>query len=179
MPAAVVYGVALAATAAVSAYSAYEQSQAQNKIFEANQNSAIRSALDQYEAQGAAANQRRDAAGQAAEKNARDAARARATVNAASEGSNIAGLSIDALQNEITAQEGTNYTNIAANEAYAQDQQVRQGRGITAQAQDRINSVQPGNFNPVVGLLQIGAAGVGGYASMGGDFGYGNTPKKS
>lgn len=156
--------VAIALVSALATtYSSYEQSKAQNAVFETNQNSAIRSALDQYEAQGAQANQRREAAGQEAQANSLAAQRARSTAATAAEGSGISGLSVDAVLNEITGQEGQNYTNIAANEAYAQDQQTRVGRGITAQAQDRINSVQPGSFNPIVGLLQIGAAGGGAY----------------
>lgn len=163
MPAAVVYGVVAAVTAIASAYSASEQSKAQNAIFESNQNAAIRSTLDQYEAQGAAANQRREAAGQSATQNAMAAARARATAAAAAEGSNISGLSVDSVMNEISGQEGQNYTNIAANEAFAQDQQARVNAGITAQGIDRINSVQKGNFNPIIGLLQIGTSTAGAY----------------
>lgn len=151
-------------SALATAYSQSEQSKAQTKVFESNQNSAIRSALDQYEAQGAQSNQRRDLTGQQVQQNALAAARARSTAQAAASDSNIAGLSVDQVMNEITGQEGTNYSNIAANEAAAQDQQTRAAAGITSQAQDRINSTQAGNFNPLIGLLQIGAAGAGTYA---------------
>lgn len=159
------YAAAIAAivAAVASVYSSHEQSQAQNRIFENNQNAAIRSALDQYDAQGAASNQRREAAGQQATQNALAAERARATARTAAEGSGISGLSVDQIVNEITGQEGQNYADIAANEAWAQDQASRVGKGITAQAQDRINSVAPGGFNPIVGLLQIGAGAAGAY----------------
>ena len=164
------------ASALATAYGQYEQSQAQNKQFESNQNNAIRSALDQYEAQGAQANQRREQAGQQVQQNALAAARARATAQAASSDSNISGLSVDQVLNEITGQEGSNYTTLAANEAAAQDQQVREGAGITSQAQSRINSVSRGSFNPLIGLLQIGAAGTGSYVKNGGTFGGRITP---
>lgn len=147
----------VAVTGVLSAYQSYDQAQTQKRIFENNQNAAIRSTLDQYAAQGAQANQRREAAGQSATQNALAAARARATATAAGEASNISGLSVDQVMNEISGQEGQNYSNIAANEAFAQDQQARVGAGIQAQGQDRINSVAQGGFNPIVGLLQIGA----------------------
>lgn len=146
-----------AVTAVLGAYSSYEQGQAQKTIFENNQDIAIRSALDQYEAQGAQANQRREAAGQSATQNALQAAKARSTATAAAADSNISGLSVDSVLNEITGQEGQNYSNIAANEAAAADQQYRQGKGITSEAMSRINSVERGGYNPVLGLLQIGA----------------------
>lgn len=160
--------IAAVITAIASVYSSYEQSQTQNRIFENNQNAAIRSALDQYDAQGAAANQRREQAGQQAQQNSLAAQRARSTATAAAEASGISGLSVDQVLNEIAGQEGQNYANIAANEAWAQDQQARVNAGITAQAQDRINAAAPGNFNPIVGLLQIGAAGAGAYYGKGG-----------
>lgn len=147
----------VAVTAVLGAYSSYEQGQAQKTIFENNQDIAIRSTLDQYDAQGAQANQRREAAGQSATQNALQAAKARSTATAAASDSNIAGLSVDSLINEITRQEGTNYVNIAANEAAAQDQQVREGAAIRSNAISNINSVERGGYNPIIGLLQIGA----------------------
>lgn len=140
----------------LGAYSSYEQGQAQKTIFENNQDIAIRSALDQYDAQGAQANQRREAAGQQAQQNSLAAQRAKATATTAAEASGISGLSVDAVVNEISGQEGQNYANIAANEAAAADQQYRQGKGITSEAMSRINSVERGGYNPVLGLLQIG-----------------------
>lgn len=151
-------------TAAAGGYSQYAQSKSADRMFAQNQKNAIRSTLDQYEALGAQANQRRESAGQAAQQNSLAAARARATSNAAAASSNISGLSVDAVLNEIEGQEGQNYANIAANEAFAQDQQQREGTAIQSGGQSRINSVSPGGFNPIVGLLQIGAAGGSAYA---------------
>lgn len=159
------YAAAIASlvTTVTSIYSSFDQGRTQKQIFESNQNAAIRSAIDQYDALGAQANQRREAAGQQATQNALAAARARATAATAAEGSGISGSSVDQIVNEISGQEAKNYTDIAANEAYAQDQATRVGKGITAQAQDRINSVAPGGFNPIVGLLQIGAGATDAY----------------
>lgn len=157
--------VAAVIAASASVYASKSASDNANAAFEANQNNAIRSALDQYDALGANANQQRQAAGQESFKNAEAAARARATASTAADASGISGLSVDQVLNEIDMQEGQNQSNIQQNLAFAQDQQQRQGAGINAQETDRINSVKPGDFNPIIGLLQIGAAAGGSYAS--------------
>lgn len=151
---------------AASVYQSYEASQQANAMFKQNQRNSIKALRDSYDTQAVAANQRRDAAGQSATQNAIDAARARATASAAASGSNIGGLSVDALMNEITRQESSNYQNIAVNETYAEEQRQREALGLTNQAQSRINSAARGNFNPIIGLLQIGGATAGAYAQQ-------------
>lgn len=151
--------------AGATAYSQHEQSKAQNQLFKNNQAAALVAQIDAYDSQAAEANQRRDAAGQAATQNALDAARARATASVAANDAGVAGLSIDALMNDISRQEGTNYSDLAANESYAAEQRIMNGRGIRSNTIDRINSVGRGNFNAVVAGLQIAGAGAQGYYS--------------
>lgn len=153
-------------TAAVSVYSQYQQSQAQTKYAKDNARNAIVGQNDAYQAQAAQANQERDAAGQAAYRNTIAAARARATANVAAGESGVSGSTADQLVNEITGQEAENYTDIAANQSYASDQRYREATGIATQTQGRINSAPPGGFNPVLGLLQIGASGAAAHYAL-------------
>lgn len=156
--------IAAGVGATASVYQNYEMSRQQNAVFKQNQKNALKSLTDSYDSQAVAANQRREAAGQSATQNAIEAAKARATATAAASDSNIGGLSVDALMNELTRQESTNYGNIATNERWAEEQRQRESQGLTNQTQSRINSVSTGSFNPIVGLLQIGSEVGGTYA---------------
>ncbi len=152
-------GVVIAASvaSALSVVSDSMQGKQQNASFKQNQKNSIRAGLDAYDTQGAQANERRDQAGQSATRNALDAARARASISNQSSESNLSGLSVDALVAEVDRQEGVNNADLAANEAFGADQRVREGKGIRSSTQGRINSAPRGSFNPVIGLLQIGA----------------------
>lgn len=152
-----------AVTGGLGVYQSYEASRQQNAVFKQNQKNSLKSLVDSYDSQAVSANQRREAAGQSATQNAIEAAKARATATAAATDSNIGGLSVDALMNELTRQESTNYGNIATNERFAEEQRQREAQGLTNQTQSRINSVAPGSFNPIIGLLQIGSEAGGAY----------------
>lgn len=156
--------LAIAGTGA-SVYSQHEQSKATNAAFKQNQRNALVAQNDAYTAQATRANQERDAAGQSSVRNALDAARARATANVAAGESGLSGITVDSLINDITAQEGTNAEDIAANQSFAADQRARDAAGIRSSTVDRIHSAPKGNFNPIIGLLQIGASGGSAYAS--------------
>lgn len=161
-PAAIPLAIAVVSSA-TQVYSAREQSQQQTSLAKQNAANALRAQNDAYDAQAAQANQRRDAAGQASYRNAIDAARARATARVAAGESGMSGTTADQLVNQITGQEGANYADLAANQSYAEDQRSREAAGIATQTQGRINSTPAGSFNPVIGLLQIGAAGASAY----------------
>lgn len=160
--------ITMVATAALTTgaqvYGQHEQAKAQNKAFKQNQRNALVAQNDAYTAQATRANQERDAAGQSSVRNALDAARARASAGAAASDSGISGITVDSLINDITAQEGTNAEDIAANQSFAADQRAREGAGIRSGTVDRINSAPKGNFNPIIGLLQIGASAGSAYA---------------
>lgn len=156
---------AAAASAAAAAASAQQQSKIQNATYQTNANNARTAQENAYEQQGLANQQQYSQATQLATNNALAAARARATATVAAGDSGIAGASVDSLVNDITRQEGNNYQTIDTNRGWAVEQQELQGLGIQSQAASQINSAPRSYYNPAVGILSIGTAGVSGYAS--------------
>jgi hypothetical protein len=153
----------VAVSSVLQVTSMVQQSRAQDAAFDANKRNSIRAAMDAYQAQAVQANQSRAAAGQASLRNTLAAARARATAEAGAADAGIAGVSVDNILADVTRQEGNNYADIAANEAFAADRRALQGQGIQTTGAGRINSVSGGGFNPIIGLLQIGADVGGAY----------------
>ena len=160
----VIAGVAIA-SAVASIYAQQQQSKMTNATYKQNADNARTAQLNAYEQAGVANSQQYQQATQAATDNALSAARARATATAAAGDSGVAGNSIDSIVNDISRQEGNNYATINTNRDWAVEQARLQGQGIQAQAASQINGAPRAYFNPAIGLLQVGAAGVQGYYS--------------
>lgn len=156
------------AAAAATAYGQQQQSKVQTRVAENNTANARRAQLDGLDAQAAQGNQAQEVANRAATTNAINAAKARANINAVAAESGVSGLSIDALVNDVSRQEATNYETLAANQAHDADQRYRVAQGDAAATQSRINSVQPGQFSAALAAIQIAGAGASAYGNAGG-----------
>jgi len=104
------------------------------------------------------------------ERNARAAAEARATARTASGEAGVAGLSVEALLNDFTTQEGRYRYGVRRNNELVTDQLTAEMEGARAQAQGRINSILSLNLEPVSrpkylgAALRIGGDALGAYA---------------
>lgn len=156
--------VIAAASAALQVYSSYGAAKDQNKLYEQNARNANIAAGHDYAALSLQGEQDRQAASQDLVRNTIDAERARGRANASATSQGVAGLSIDALLNSITMEEGQNASTVIANKSWRDDQRAMEARGVQQGARANINSVPRGNFNPLLGALQIGAAAGGAYA---------------
>lgn len=150
-------------SAGTAAYSSREQAKNQNEFAETNAAHANEAAALGYEAQGTRLQQDREAAGQRRTNSVVAAEQARASARTVAGESGVAGMSIDSLINDITRQEAQNTLTIDTNSDMAYAQSRLEGRGVSAQARDRINSAPKGYFNPLLETLKIAAAGAGGY----------------
>jgi len=92
------------------------------------------------------------------ERNARAAASARATARTAAGEAGVAGLSVEALLNDFTAQEGRYRYGVRRNNELVTDQLTAEMEGARAQAQGRIHSITSLNLEPVSRPTYLGAA---------------------
>lgn len=158
-------GLAIGAAQSVMTYQAeVSAAEQQNQFYRDNAARANKAAQEQmfqtqqrmFQEQATAAEEKID--------NSREARAAKATAEVAAGEANVSGLSVDALLKEFTAQESRYNDRTDQNTEWALNQLQDEVRGIRANAEDRINSVQraakPSFFNTG---LTIAAQGLGSY----------------
>jgi hypothetical protein len=154
-------GFAIGAASQVTSYmSASAEAKTQNQLAENNRIEANRAASDQYASIQERMLQERAAAGRELETANKDAAKARATASVTSGEAGVSGISVDSLIADYNAQQGQFERTNEQNLKMTQDSLRDQLKGVKANAEGRINSVQK-VAKPSLAPFAIGIAGSG------------------
>lgn len=150
-------------TQALQVFGQYQQARAQNKVFGQNARSANENARLNYAQSALRFNQEREAAVGRGLAVAAERRRKVATSRVSAGEAGVGGNSVDALISNLYGQEGRSLTDINTNLTNLATQTDLNNLGIQSTAQSQRNSVAPGNFNPLLGALSIGASAGGEY----------------
>jgi hypothetical protein len=149
--------------AAVGFMAASQQAAEQNAYHEANRKAAVAAASDKYASQQNRILQEREAASQELFEKQITAMKARATAVTSAGEAGVTGLSVDALENDLLAQQGRQMQAIQTNWDIKQAHQADEMQSTYHQTVARINSVRKAVAPSPLGFIfqAIGGAAKG------------------
>lgn len=151
-----------AASTAAQYVGQMQAAEAQNATYEQNRIAATKAQELSWQQIDTRTIQEREAAATEKANTAREVRAAQATAKVAAGEAGVGGLSVDMLLGDIAGRYGRYASGVDTQTDWSVAQLQMEKRGVAAQAQDRINSVERGRKPSLFDAgLRIGAAGIG------------------